>query len=76
MPRKPAYAAKRGQDGETPAASERADATRASANGRRRGVGDPSPTKRQATRRAACAADKGLAKTPGCRRPAYISKST
>jgi len=47
MPRKPAYAAKRSQDGEAPAASERADAWRASVNVRRRGMGNPEPTRAQ-----------------------------
>jgi len=44
VPREPAYAAKRSQDGGVPAASEREDATMASSNVRRRGMGSPEPT--------------------------------
>ena len=43
MPRKPAYADKRSQDGEAPSASERAEATEAEANVRRWGTGNPEP---------------------------------
>ena len=43
MPREPAYAAKRSQDGEALAASERAEATMAEASDRRRGTGSPEP---------------------------------
>jgi hypothetical protein len=43
VPREPAYAAKRSQDGEAPAASERAEATMAEASARRRGTGSPEP---------------------------------
>jgi hypothetical protein len=49
VPREPAYAAKRSQDGEAPAASERAEATMADASGRRRGTGSPEPRGRSAS---------------------------
>jgi hypothetical protein len=42
VPREPAYAAKRSQDGEAPAASERANGRMLFANVRRRGTGSPS----------------------------------
>ena len=43
MPREPAHDAKRSQDGEAPAASERAEAWRAEASARRRGTGSREP---------------------------------
>jgi hypothetical protein len=44
MPREPAYAAERSQDGEAKAASERAKDRMSEASVRRRGVGNPEPT--------------------------------
>ena len=44
MPREPAYAAKRSQDGEASAASERAEGRMPDGSARRRGTGSPEPT--------------------------------
>ena len=49
MPREPAYADKRSQDGEAQSASERATGRMPVASVRRRGMGSPEPRERPAT---------------------------